>query len=793
MVGQRAQHRPFGLPLLIHLCLLHLGASGKPHPTPRAVTEEALSLQGVRGGSVELACGSGPAPLVVLWSFTPLGSVVPRPVAVTDGASSKVEPGALALGIVSLQNSSLVLRELREGARGHFLCQALHVSGDQLHTTYSYLTLAVLVPVSKPQVRLSDPSPVEGASVVATCAVREGTEPMTFAWQHQAPQGLGEVLVGAKEPLLWLDPVNRMHLGWYVCSAYNAVSRLSSDGIFLDVVYGPEKPVITVEPLGLTEEGFWASEKEEVTLSCLAASNPPSHYVWFWDDTQVHTGPTYVIASASRAHTGLYTCLARNSYLDTRAQTSVQLTVYYPPAGQPSCAVLPTPAAVTLLCTWPGGLPTVQLQWEGPHGTGPTALSNSTWTHAATGLPNGSIFTCTGQHPALALPALCRATLWEPPQSPTCWITTTVGDQFILLSCEWPGGTPPAALSWFDGQGQPLGGSSSSLAIHMLQARGNLAGREFTCQGSHPLRIPDVQCRLQLEAPQLTVTEPRVSVLEGGEAWLECALQSGTPPAQLLWLGPQGQQVEQSTSKFLLQPEGAQLRLQIQDADPARHRGTYQCVAHNAVGNSSQSVLLEVLRYPVPPNVTISRLTYRRHRREVQLQWAIQGPGNLTGFLVQQRASVPGPGAGAWEIAASDIEPESRGRQLGGLDPGVLYAFRILALNHHTTGHPSEAKTPVDPPFSAYPAVLGAAGTGMVVATVASLLVFQYAARHPQIFPRLGQWLIPMEQRHQQRGSREGPEALASIETPTTTPSSDPAPESTDAPVNVTITVTATP
>lgn len=98
--------------------------------------------------------------------------------------------------------------------------------------------------------------------------------------------------------------------------------------------------------------------------------------------------------------------------------------------------------------------------------------------------------------------------------------------------------------------------------------------------------------------------------------------------------------------------------------------------------------------YPAPPNVTISRLTYRRQRREVQLQWAIYGPGNLTGFLVQQRPSVPGSEAGAWEVAARDIEPESRDRRLGGLDPGVLYAFRILAMNHHTAGHPSEVKTP---------------------------------------------------------------------------------------------------
>ncbi|KAM5246031.1 V-set and immunoglobulin domain-containing protein 10-like 2 [Ctenodactylus gundi] len=767
MVGQRPRHRPFGLQLLIHICLLHLRASGQPHPTLRPPAEETVAIQGVRGSFVELACGSGPAPLVVLWSFIPLGSLIPRPVAVTDGVSSKVETGAVALGIASLRNSSLVLRELREGARGYFLCQALHASGGQLHTTYSYLALAVLVPVSKPQVRLSDPSPVEGASVIATCTVREGTEPVVFAWEHQAPRGPGEVLVEVKEPLLWLDPVNRTHLGWYTCSAHNAVNRLSSDEVFLDVIYGPDKPVITVEPLGFTEEGFWVSEREEVTLSCLAASNPPSHYVWLHDDTQVHTGPTYVITSASRTHTGLYTCLAHNNHLDTCTQNSVQLTIYYPPAGQPTCAVHPTLEDVTLLCTWPGGLPTAQLQWDGPQGTGPTAPSNVTWSQALTELRNGSVFTCTGQHPALALPALCRATLWEPPGSPTCWATATVGNQFIMLSCEWPGGEPLALLHWLDGQQQPLGRGTSSLTTHLLQAQGDLAGREFTCRGSHPLRDPDPHCSLQLEAPQLAVVESRVSVLEGGEAWLACALQGGMPPTQLFWMGPQRQQVEWSTPGLVLHSEGAQLRLQIQDADPARHQGSYQCVARNAVGNSSQNVLLEVLRYPAPPNVTISRLTYGRHRREVQLQWATQGPGNLTGFLVQRRASVRGRGAGAWETAASDIEPESRDRRLGGLDPGVLYAFRILALNHHTAGHPSEVKTPVDPPSSTYPAVLGAAGTGMVVATVASLLVFQYAVRHPQTFP--------------------------CIEAPAITPSSDPAPPSTDAPVNVTITVTATP
>lgn len=72
--------------------------------------------------------------------------------------------------------------------------------------------------------------------MVATCAVREGTEPLTFSWHHHTPQGPGEVLVGLSEPRLQLDPVNRTHLGWYVCSAGNAVNQLSSDGAFLDVI-----------------------------------------------------------------------------------------------------------------------------------------------------------------------------------------------------------------------------------------------------------------------------------------------------------------------------------------------------------------------------------------------------------------------------------------------------------------------------------------------------------------------------------------------------------------------------
>ncbi|NIG60595.1 hypothetical protein BU61_4391 [Pontoporia blainvillei] len=142
-------------------------------------------------------------------------------------------------------------------------------------------------------------------------------------------RGPGEALVGVTKHLIQLDPVNRTHLGWYLCPAHSAVNWLSSDGAFLDIIYGPDNPVIPVEPLGFSEEGFGTSEMEEVTLSCLAAASPASRYVWLHDHTQGHAGPTYIVVSAGHAHTGLYTCLARSSCPDTRAQSSGQRTIYW--------------------------------------------------------------------------------------------------------------------------------------------------------------------------------------------------------------------------------------------------------------------------------------------------------------------------------------------------------------------------------------------------------------------------------------------------------------------------------
>ncbi|KAH0623236.1 hypothetical protein JD844_031321 [Phrynosoma platyrhinos] len=350
------------------------------------------------------------------------------------------------------------------------------------------------------------------------------------------------------------------------------------------------------------------------------------------------------------------------------------------------------------------------------------------------------------------------------------------------------------------------------------------------------------------EPPKLVVEKSKVSLFEGNEVLLACQLQGTYLGSEVFWYNNKNQVIRPDAKKYRLQKENAWFNLTLQDTEWMKDSGIYRCAAMNAVGNASALVSLQVKKYPTPPNVTISKLMYTRHRTEVELEWQTQGSGNLTGFVVQRsiaKKATKKQLTSFWETVANDIDPDIRDQKLGGLDPAVVYAFRILAVNHRTTGHPSEVKTPdlvrtaighasdADPPFNAYPAVIGAAAAGMIVATVTSLLVFQYILRNRENNPRLHDLLFRMagaEAREhistpedaetamglegeagEQVGepsttaagetsaevspeeATRGPEHPAASQEDASAPGQAPEPTADDAPVNVTITVMATP
>ncbi|XP_055551919.1 V-set and immunoglobulin domain-containing protein 10-like 2 [Falco cherrug] len=784
---------------------------------------EERTVTGVRGRVVELSCGPAASapPAVVFWSFTG-ASGPPRAVAVGSGQEVVVAPGTGTLGRVTLRNGTLELRELRAAAQGRFLCQGLFPEWGQLRVGYAAVLLRVLVPVSKPFVRPTAAAAAEGTAVALTCAVREGTEPLSFSWQHREPRGgpsASPAGLGGSGAELHLTPANRSHAGWYACTVRNAVNNHTSEPVYLDIVYGPDEPAISVEPFSPEQGGFSAGEREDVVLSCLAPSNPPSRYIWLHNGSQVHTGQTYVIAAIARAQAGTYTCLAENTHLQTRTQATIVLTVYYPPAGTPSCSALATSDQrdVALRCRWLGGFPPARLRWVGPQeedeGVMGMSFSMATSIQSGAATRNSSSFSCLASHPALPQGAACGTTLWVPAGGPSCAAAATKGDEFVMLRCQWEGGTPPVTLHWRDPGGRALGDPAPSTTVLVLSADGSLGGRDFICAAAHPLQATGTECRLRLEAPRLEAERREVAVLEGGEARLACRRRGGGLGATMAWYDPEEREVTPGLAKYHLERGEEWVNLTVQDVEWPADGGIYRCAAANAVGTASLPVRLRVDRYPAPPNVTISKLRYLRARTEVRLEWRTQGTGNLTGFVVQRRQArrprrrVPGP----WETAAGDIEPHSRNWRLGGLDPAVVYAFRILAVNHRTAGHPSEVQTPAEPPFEAYPAVTGAAVAGMLVATATSFLAVRCIARHRDTLPRLHDLLFHTASPGAQEpvGAPEDAETAASREdgaapapgdlsAPGTAadlaePLSAPPDPTDDPPVNVTITETATP
>lgn len=61
---------------------------------------------------------------------------------------------------------------------------------------------------------------------------------------------------------------------------------------------------------------------------CQASSNPPSQYVWFYNNSQVYIGSKLTIPKILRTQAGFYACLAQNANLNTRSKKTVTITVY---------------------------------------------------------------------------------------------------------------------------------------------------------------------------------------------------------------------------------------------------------------------------------------------------------------------------------------------------------------------------------------------------------------------------------------------------------------------------------
>ncbi|XP_042069439.1 V-set and immunoglobulin domain-containing protein 10-like 2 [Haplochromis burtoni] len=580
------------------------------------VVYQDASVYGVVGKAVILECGPS-VPDMYIWSFTKPGTEGIKAVVYNVGRGPKIQKLAETLGqLTVISNSAAIsIEKLPLAAQGLFTCQAFYDIENEPKVYYYYVHLIVRVPVTKPYLSLSEVSPVEGSTMWMRCNLENGTGPIQYVWQHETRSGNITIIAQGDSSVINVTDVNRNHTGWYRCVASNAVNSESSNRLWLDTIFGPDIPQINVTPYSITERGYSALERETVSLLCQAQSNPASQYVWFYNNSQVYSGPQLTITKILRMHTGDYACLALNTYLNTRSKKTISLTVYYPPDGSPSCSVEPAlnHTSLRLLCSWPGGFPSPSLHWTGDLIQDQSNIAQLTSSASSTTimLPSGgltsnnSLFTCLGSHPALKQSTQCSTRTYIPPAEPLCFASVTKDKQYLMLSCSWEGGAPKALVWWEGPEGQSKGGEQTFniLILHYGTAR---SGKPYTCHAKHPLLVETKTCRLTLEAPVLQTQRRVVSVYEGSDVQLTCSLRDNYLPVnEITWFNNQGVGV-QDTSKYMLLRTSAWANLTVKDTDETQDSGEYRCSTSNAVGGTEINITLVIKtepRYNVYPAV----------------------------------------------------------------------------------------------------------------------------------------------------------------------------------------------
>ncbi|XP_022072060.2 V-set and immunoglobulin domain-containing protein 10-like 2 [Acanthochromis polyacanthus] len=806
-------------------------------------------VYGVVNRAVILECGST-LPDHYIWIFKRPSTDKVIAVAYDIGKGPRVTALSQTLGQLSVisNSASVSIERLNVAAHGLFVCQATYDKEPEPELIFYNVHLVVRVPIRNPELSISDVSPVEGSTVHMRCNLENGTGPIVYKWQHESSFGDITDFAQGNSSAINVTNVNRNHTGRYRCVASNAVNSESSSWVKLETIFGPDVPQIQVTPNSVTGRGYSALERDTVFLLCQAQSHPPSQYVWFYNRSQVFTGPNYNITNILRIHTGEYTCLAHNTYLNTRSRKTISLTVYYPPDGSPSCSAEPAlnHTSLRLLCSWSGGFPSPSVRWTGDliDVGQEQANTRQQLTSTVILLPSGgrtsSSFTCTGSHIALKQTAECRTRSYIPPAEPVCVAYVINDKQYLMLTCSWDGGAPKA-LVWWEGPGGKGAGENSNILI--LRYGTAARGKPYTCHAKHPLLNQTKTCRLTLEAPVLLTQRRIVSVYEGSDVQLTCNLRDNYLPAnEITWFNNQGLSVR-DTFKYRLLRTSTWVNLTVRDTEQVQDSGEYRCTTSNAVGGTEINVTLVVKRHPMPPNATVVRVAYNsRYRNEVDVEWKMESEEERgwTGFWLEHRWVSDRPGRRgsnngskeqmeeriSYPVWYRDIiqDPRVMSHTVGNLTWTGTYEFRIRPVNHRTIGHPSAAKTPAEPRFNIYPAVVGAAIGGMLFAAILTMLLLVYIIRNRNNNPRLHDLLFGSQHSQSREninlpeddgGSEGGIEEIGGSSSPapalalpraaspltTSPPSATPSAPTTsqappagedDEPVSVTITVKAT-
>lgn len=214
----------------------------------------------------------------------------------------------------------LTIGPLTLNMSGKYTCMAFNSVTNKSSSTDTMLTL--WDPVTMVEIKPDKVYPIVDHIFTLSCGTTGSVD--SIIWMHdRSPVSTDNTrILSMDNTTLTFDPVKHSDNGHYHCVASNLLSRSTSANFTLEVFFGPMVPTI-VGPKA-------TSPGENVTFTCDAASNPPSSYVWFFNDSIVASTSEFVTPPITLDLMGMYTCMALNNITGKNTTAHTVLTVVDP-------------------------------------------------------------------------------------------------------------------------------------------------------------------------------------------------------------------------------------------------------------------------------------------------------------------------------------------------------------------------------------------------------------------------------------------------------------------------------
>ncbi|XP_054637539.1 carcinoembryonic antigen-related cell adhesion molecule 5-like [Dunckerocampus dactyliophorus] len=481
---------------------------------------------------------------------------------------------------------------------GTYTCMAFNSITGKNSTADHMLT--VLDPVTMASITNVEPHPILNHTFTLTCETKGNVDYITWSHNGTMLYSDGTRNISMDNTTLTFDPILMSHNGSYSCVASNPLSSLASENFNLAVIYGPGMPTIIGDTVALVESS--------VALSCSAASNPPSDYKWYFNNTIVANTSVYETPPLTTDMSGTYTCKAQNAITGYNSTASTTLTVF--DKLQNVRIDVPMKAAIegysyTLTCNMSG--PAEQVFWM-KNGLNLTtdnritlSLDNITITFDPLDRNDSGLYHCWAMNPveSMASPPHLLLVNFGPETPMVYGPSLAVEGQSINFTCSAMS-MPDSHFYWLH-NGSIVANSSMFVSSAVsLEMNG-----DYTCKAKNPVTGMNSTKSLTLtvnEAIRSVMVSNDSIPIDGNNFTLTCEVDG--PYDSIQWKKDDvllGMNMSTANHSYYHMEEN---RLHFTPL-ALHNNGTYKCVASNLVG-PHQSPAYELLVNYGPLSVEIS-------------------------------------------------------------------------------------------------------------------------------------------------------------------------------------------